>query len=294
MFIVGETDPVGRQPDSPFAFTTIQSVPIPKSESGGSPKEPRRRSPGSSTASRVTKSRPKPKPKLKAHSSRGSTDSDSAGSAKSSSAAGSERAAHGDKTPFNDVLYSPSGYDMMNILLRVVTRPNPKIDLGMVDWSCAFTLCDTFARDTPIVYCSEGFEKLTGYTSQEVIGRNCRFLQSPHGIDAKQEQRLRRTGADEDPENGPGTDGDKDKTVDVPLETTSRQEAQHLAEKQRLVHLKHLIERREEAQTEITNYKKGGIPFTNILTTIPVEWGAPSDRLRYIVGFQIDKSTCFI
>ena len=32
-------------------------------------------------------------------------------------------------------------------------------------------------KDNPIVYANEGFSKLTGYDSEEVLGRNCRFLQ---------------------------------------------------------------------------------------------------------------------
>lgn len=32
-------------------------------------------------------------------------------------------------------------------------------------------------RDNPIVYASEGFYTMTGYSQSEVIGKNCRFLQ---------------------------------------------------------------------------------------------------------------------
>ncbi len=32
-------------------------------------------------------------------------------------------------------------------------------------------------RDNPIVYVSPGFERMTGYASAEVVGRNCRLLQ---------------------------------------------------------------------------------------------------------------------
>nr|AML76952.1 putative LOV domain-containing protein [Spinulum annotinum] len=42
-----------------------------------------------------------------------------------------------------------------------------------------FVLCDPRLPDHPIVYASEGFLKMTGYRAQEVIGRNCRFLQGP-------------------------------------------------------------------------------------------------------------------
>jgi len=33
--------------------------------------------------------------------------------------------------------------------------------------------------DTPIVYVNEAFCRITGYAREEVIGRNCRFLQGP-------------------------------------------------------------------------------------------------------------------
>nr|AML77144.1 putative LOV domain-containing protein [Phlegmariurus squarrosus] len=42
-----------------------------------------------------------------------------------------------------------------------------------------FVLCDPKLPDNPIVYASEGFLKMTGYNAQEVLGRNCRFLQGP-------------------------------------------------------------------------------------------------------------------
>ncbi len=38
-------------------------------------------------------------------------------------------------------------------------------------------ITDPNLPDNPIVYANPGFEQLTGYTTEEVIGRNCRFLQ---------------------------------------------------------------------------------------------------------------------
>nr|AML76398.1 putative LOV domain-containing protein [Phelline lucida] len=40
-----------------------------------------------------------------------------------------------------------------------------------------FVVSDATNPDYPILYASAGFFKMTGYTSKEVIGRNCRFLQ---------------------------------------------------------------------------------------------------------------------
>lgn len=40
-------------------------------------------------------------------------------------------------------------------------------------------ICDPNAADCPIVYCNPAFVCITGYSMDEVIGRNCRFLQGP-------------------------------------------------------------------------------------------------------------------
>jgi PAS domain S-box-containing protein len=47
-----------------------------------------------------------------------------------------------------------------------------------------FVLSDPRLPDNPIVYASDGFYQLTGYTREQVLGRNCRFLQGP-GTDPK-------------------------------------------------------------------------------------------------------------
>lgn len=43
----------------------------------------------------------------------------------------------------------------------------------------AVCLSDPTAPDAPIVFANRAFLELTGYSEQEVIGRNCRFLQGP-------------------------------------------------------------------------------------------------------------------
>ncbi|XP_042493834.1 phototropin-2-like isoform X2 [Macadamia integrifolia] len=42
-----------------------------------------------------------------------------------------------------------------------------------------FVVSDASKPDCPIVYASAGFFTMTGYSTKEVIGRNCRFLQGP-------------------------------------------------------------------------------------------------------------------
>lgn len=42
-----------------------------------------------------------------------------------------------------------------------------------------FVVSDATRPDCPIIYASEGFFTMTGYSVKEVVGRNCRFLQGP-------------------------------------------------------------------------------------------------------------------
>lgn len=49
-------------------------------------------------------------------------------------------------------------------------------------------ITDYLAVDNPIIYCNTAFEELTGYSNEEVIGRNCRFLQ---GYDFDEDSRIK-------------------------------------------------------------------------------------------------------
>lgn len=108
------------------------------------------------------------------------------------------------------------------------------IDLGAIDCSVALTLCDMDQPDTPIVYVSDSFLELTGYSRQEVIGRNCRFLQTPDGAAST---------------SAAGID---------------RVAIQRMSQAVRL---------RQEIQLQVYNYKKNGQRFTNVLSIIPLQLG---------------------
>ncbi|MEG4493385.1 PAS domain S-box protein [Microcoleus sp. D3_18_C4] len=58
--------------------------------------------------------------------------------------------------------------------------------------SNSILIADATKPDTPIIYCNPAFEKLTGYSAEEVIGRNCRFLQGPD-TDHAELNKLRRS-----------------------------------------------------------------------------------------------------
>jgi PAS domain S-box-containing protein len=49
------------------------------------------------------------------------------------------------------------------------------------------TLADPDLEGAPIIYANKAFERLTGYSQEEIIGHNCRFLQ---GEDQDQEERF--------------------------------------------------------------------------------------------------------
>ena len=118
--------------------------------------------------------------------------------------------------------------------MQVVGRRNPKIDLGPVDCSVAMLLCDLELPDSPIVYATDSFCTMTGYTQPEVLGRNCRFLQRQLG--------KRRSGK--------------------------------AADKLAVRRMRQAVRTHEEVQVSVENYKKSGQRFTNILTIIPLKLGS--------------------
>ncbi|BGP39900.1 hypothetical protein JCM10450v2_003874 [Rhodotorula kratochvilovae] len=148
-------------------------------------------------------------------------------------------------------IYSTSGFDLVGVLARVVNRKNPTIEIGAVDMSCSFVVVDARKFDQPIVYASETFSRLTGYANEEIVGRNCRFLQAPGDQTVVQGEKRRYT------------DGNA---------------AHHLR--------KHIVEG-QETQVSLINYHKGGKPFINLVTCVPITWG-DSNEVAFFVGFQVD------
>lgn len=142
------------------------------------------------------------------------------------------------------------GFDMLGALMKVATRKDPEIDIGKVDMSCAFVVCDITLFDCPIIYASDIFERLTGYNKHEVKGQNCRFLQSPEG---KVQAGAKREFVDNDS----------------------------------VFYLKNRIGDKREAQCSLINYRKGGQPFVNLLSIIPIT-GEDDETIKYFVGFLVD------
>ncbi|OJD19881.1 hypothetical protein AJ78_00241 [Emergomyces pasteurianus Ep9510] len=145
---------------------------------------------------------------------------------------------------------NPTGEpNVTDVLNYITTRSNPEINIGAIDMSCSFAICRITARGYPIVYVSDAFHRLTGYSHEETVGLDCRFLQGSTGT---MEPGLKRRTSDD----------------------------------RAIRHLKLKINARSEVQECLVNYRKGGQPFLNLLSVIPIRW--LSDDYNFIVGFQLD------
>ncbi len=70
------------------------------------------------------------------------------------------------------VVQDITGRKEIELVLRLRDRAVAASSNGIV-------LSDMRQPDEPIVYTNPAFEAMTGYTAEEVLGRNCRFLQGP-------------------------------------------------------------------------------------------------------------------
>ena len=62
---------------------------------------------------------------------------------------------------------------------KILMEPDYRLIHSLITSQQNFVLSDPSLPDNPIVYASDGFCRLTGYRRQDVLGRNCRFLQGP-------------------------------------------------------------------------------------------------------------------
>jgi len=58
-------------------------------------------------------------------------------------------------------------------------NPDPALLVKVLEAAnTGVVITDNLLPDNPIIYCNPAFEQLSGYSRDEIIGRNCRFLQS--------------------------------------------------------------------------------------------------------------------
>nr|AML78755.1 putative LOV domain-containing protein [Aphanopetalum resinosum] len=60
-----------------------------------------------------------------------------------------------------------------------IPRVSQELKEALASLQQTFVVSDATKPDCPILYASSGFFSMTGYSSKEVVGRNCRFLQGP-------------------------------------------------------------------------------------------------------------------
>ncbi len=65
-----------------------------------------------------------------------------------------------------------------NLFKSINNNLSSNIYLSALDSiSSGIIITDNSLYDNPIIYCNAGFEKMTGYIHNEIVGHNCRFLQ---------------------------------------------------------------------------------------------------------------------
>lgn len=155
-------------------------------------------------------------------------------------------------------LYSKSEINPIDILYNVMHRSNPVYDIGNLDDTTPFSV-STVNKDNSIIYVNKSFEKLTGYTLNEIRGKNCRFLQSPSG-------------------------------------EVKRGSPREHCDNQLLFNIKSKVCKKEECQFITYNFTKVGDKFINLITIIPIQInkvdylvGLQCDISSEIYKFKLDS-----
>jgi two-component system CheB/CheR fusion protein len=63
-------------------------------------------------------------------------------------------------------------------ILDLISARSPPLTAGLDGSISGIVITDFLHPDNPIIYCNKAFEELTGYSQEEVLGKNCRFLQA--------------------------------------------------------------------------------------------------------------------
>ncbi|KAK8859970.1 PAS domain-containing protein [Apiospora arundinis] len=146
--------------------------------------------------------------------------------------------------PFLDT----SPFDITIALALLESRPDPRLDLGTTHVLLPFVVTDAWDPLDRVIFVSDSFLALTGYAREEVVGWNCRFLQSPEGV----------------------------VEAGVPRRSISSASAYLLKQK---------VRERCETAHSIINFKKSGEAFMNHLALVPIPWGTTTTP-RFIFGFS--------
>ncbi|RAL62609.1 hypothetical protein DID88_004456 [Monilinia fructigena] len=144
-------------------------------------------------------------------------------------------------------LYSPSGFDVLQILFQVQRRPNPTYTLGNID---------------------------SGVALLEILGKNCRFLQQPY--DPNTFEILGNAPAAMSIPN-------INNSPTIRAIQNTNNDPNSFAKPA----IRKALEYNLEAQVTLVNYRKSGERFLNVLTTVPIKWTTSAgEEKNYVVGFQ--------
>ncbi len=82
----------------------------------------------------------------------------------------------------SDTLWDGKAARLVNLRDVTVQRETEQAlalrDRAIESSSNGIVICDMAQEDYPVIYVNPAFERMTGYDKQEVLGRNCRFLQA--------------------------------------------------------------------------------------------------------------------
>ena len=101
----------------------------------------------------------------------------------------------------------------------------------------------------PLVYVNKAFEETTGYPRDEIVGKNCKFLQKKYH------------------ESNNDIENNNNEINAISQMTTS-------------------LSKGENCKVLITNYKKDGTSFRNLLNLFPIKY--KSGEICYYIGIQCD------
>jgi len=124
-----------------------------------------------------------------------------------------------------------------------------------------YCVCDPALTDCPIIYASPGFCRFTGYDSDEIEGRNCRFLQGPK-TSAADVARIRN--AIQDYHDVDDNNSGKAKGTALPDNNTL------------------------PVSVNLLNYRKDGQSFCNEFFLSPLR--DSEKRMQYLIGVQCPVS----
>lgn len=122
------------------------------------------------------------------------------------------------------------------IFKYISNRKNQLFDLGQISESNASYIITHNVKDNIILYSSSTFTQLTGYNSQEILGKNCRFLQSPNEV--------------------------------------KKNSFRYDCDDNQIYNMRENIKCNKECQYILKNYKKNKELFINILTIIPIVYNS--------------------